>query len=200
MTTGESKDRRRDFLVVDSPYDVARWRPLLNFILAFPQLLIGSALTRVANIVFVVYWLNFVFTGKLNQGMYGLMTMCERFNERATGFLLGWTETYPPFDFTPGPADNQAYPPIRLDLRALPDHAPRSAALNILTAIPHYVVVCLFGIGAAIVAIAAWFAVLFTGSWPHSMRDFLVRFANYYYRVWAYVTMVETEYPRFGLT
>ena len=31
------------------------------------------------------------------------------------------------------------------------------------------------------------------------MRDFLVRVSNYYYRVWTYVTMVENEYPPFGL-
>jgi hypothetical protein len=31
------------------------------------------------------------------------------------------------------------------------------------------------------------------------MRGFLVRFSNYYYRVWTHVTMVEVDYPRFGL-
>jgi hypothetical protein len=30
------------------------------------------------------------------------------------------------------------------------------------------------------------------------MRRYLVRFSNYYYRVWLYATMVETTYPRFG--
>ena len=56
------------------------------------------------------------------------------------------------------------------------------------------------GIGAAVMAVVAWFAVLFTGRWPERMRDFLVRFANYYYRVWVYVAMVTpAPYPRFGL-
>ena len=32
-----------------------------------------------------------------------------------------------------------------------------------------------------------------------SMRDFLVRVANYDYRVWTYVTMVDNSYPTFGL-
>lgn len=190
---------RGDYLVVDSPYEVAQWRPLVNFILAIPQLVIASALVRVANIVFVVYWLAFLFTGKLNRGMYSLMTMSERYNERSTGFLVGWSETYPPFDFTPGPADDGAYPPITLDLPDPPDEVPRSAALNILKAIPHYVVIFVYAIAAVVVAVIAWFAVLFTGSWPRSMRDFLVRFTNYYYRVWVYVTMVETTYPKFGL-
>jgi len=54
-------------------------------------------------------------------------------------------------------------------------------------------------IGAVVVAIIGWFAVLFTGKWPQGMRGFLVRVSNYYYRVWTYVTMVENKYPKFGL-
>ncbi len=191
--------RRGEYLEVDSPYDVARWRPLANMVLAIPHLVIASVLGRLAGVVFLVYWLTFLFTGNLNPGMYSVMTMSERYNQRATGFLLGWSEIYPPFDFTPGSTDNGAYPPITLNL---PDPAappPRSAALNVLKAIPHYIVIAIFAVGAVLVAVAAWFAVLFTGTWPRSMREFLVRFTNYYYRVWTYVTMVENDYPRFGL-
>jgi hypothetical protein len=68
-----------------------------------------------------------------------------------------------------------------------------------LLAIPHYIVLAVFGIAAAVVVIIGWFAVIFTGAWPPALRDFLVRFANYWLRVWAYVTMVQTAYPRFGL-
>ncbi len=192
-------NQRGDYLVVDSPYEVARWRPLVNFILAIPHLVIASALGRVANIVFLVYWLKLLFTGRLDSGMYSLMTMSERYNQRATSFLVGWSEVYPPFDFTPGPVDNRAYPPIELGLPEPSEEAPRSAALNVLKAIPHYVLLLVFAIGAFVVAIGAWFAVLFSGSWPRGMRNFLVRFVNYYYRVWTYVTMVEPNYPRFGL-
>ena len=55
-----------------------------------------------------------------------------------------------------------------------------------------------YAIGAVVVRTIGWFSVLFTGRWPVAMRDWLVRFPNYYYRVWAFVTMVHTEYPRFG--
>jgi Domain of unknown function (DUF4389) len=190
---------RGDYFIVDSPYETARWRPLVNVVLAVPHLVIASALGRLANVGFLVYWLAFLFTGNLNPGLYGLMAMSERYNERAMGFLLAWSERYPPFDFTPGPADNGAYPPIRLNLPAPSERTPRSAALNVLKAIPHYVVMFIYAIGAVAVAVAAWFAVLFTGSWPRSMRVFLVRVTNYYFRVWTYVTMVESGYPKFGL-
>jgi len=117
----------------------------------------------------------------------------------AGGFLVGYSETYPPFDFDMGNADNGAYPPVRLALPEVPTTVPRSAALNVFKAIPHYFVLIVYFLGAAVVALIAWFAVLFTGAWPQGMRDFLVRVSNYYYRVWTYVTMIENDYPKFGL-
>ena len=96
-------------------------------------------------------------------------------------------------------ADNDAYPPLRLALPVVPESVPRSAALNLFKAIPHYVVLMVFLFGAAVVAVIGWFAVLFTGAWPPGMRSFLVRVSNYYYRVWTYITMVENDYPPFGL-
>ena len=90
-------------------------------------------------------------------------------------------------------------PPTRRSLHPQIRSA-RKLALNVLKAIPHYVVLLVFMIGAVLAAIGAWFAVLFTGSWPVGLRRYLVRLNNYYYRVWLYVAMVETEYPKFGLS
>ena len=192
-------DSRQPYLVVDSPYEVARWRPLVNFVLYIPHAIIANALQALAGAVFLVYWVMFLFTGTLHPGLYGLMVMYERYNARATGFLFGFSELYPPFDFGTGPQDNNAYAPIRLTLPAVPESVPRSAALNVLKAIPHYIVLLVFFIGALVVAVIGWFAVLFTGAWPQGMRGFLVRVSNYGYRVWTYVTMVENDYPKFGL-
>lgn len=192
-------DRARPFLVVDSPYELARWRPLVNWLLVIPHAIIASALQALSRVVFLVYWVMMIFTGKLHPGLYGVTAMYERYNVRTSGFLLGYSETYPPFDFNLGPVDNNAYPPVSLVLPPCPDDVPRSAWLNVFKAIPHYIVLFVYFIGAFAVAVVGWFAVLFTGAWPTGMRDFLVRVANYYYRVWAYVLMVDNEYPSFSL-
>jgi hypothetical protein len=192
-------DNHQPYLTVDSPYEVERWRPLVNWVLYIPHAIILYALQALARVVFLVYWLMFVFTGKLHPGMFGVMAMYERYSARAGGFLIGYSATYPPFDFNTSTADNNAYPQVRLELPSVPASVPRSAALNVLKAIPHYIVLMVFFIGAAVVAVLGWFAVLFTGAWPQGMRDFLVRVSNYYYRIWTYVTMVENDYPAFGL-
>jgi hypothetical protein len=192
-------DNGRPYLVVDSPYQLARWRPLVNWVLYIPHAFIRTAVNALSNVVFFVYWLKLIFTGKLDPGLYGVMAMYERYNSRTGAFLLGYSEDYPPFDFDMNANDNAAYPPVRVDLPEAPEAITRSAALNLFKAIPHYIVVMVFLIGALFVAVIAWFAVLFTGKWPQGMRDFLVRVSNYYYRVWTYVVMVENDYPRFAL-
>ena len=187
------------FFVVDSPYEVANWRPLVNWILVIPHMIILYGLRILASLVGFVYWLVLIFTGKLHPGMYGIMTMYERYNQRAISFLFGYTEDYAPFDFNMGGADSGAYGPIRVNLPEPPAEQSRVAALNFLLAIPHYIVLAIYAIGAAVVMLIGWFAVLFTGRWPQGMRDFLVKVTNYWLRVWLYVVMVETKYPRFGI-
>lgn len=192
-------DGRQPYLVVDSPYQIARWRPLVNWVLYVPHAIIIYGLQILARVVFFVYWLMFLFTGTLHPGMYNIMVMYERYNARAGGFLVGWSEIYPPFDFANSPDDNGAYPAIRLTLPTVPESVPRSAALNVFKAIPQYIVLMVYLVGAAVVAVIAWFAVLFTGSWPQGMRAYLVRVDNYMFRLFTYVTMVDNTYPPFGL-
>jgi len=197
--TNTVNEHAAPYLVVESPYELARWRPLVNWVLYVPHGIILNALQILSRVVFFIYWLMLIFTGKLHPGMYGVMAMYERYNARTGGFLIGYSETYPPFDFDTDTHDNNAYPPVRLNLPDVPPSVPRSAALNVFLAIPHYIVLMVYFIGAAVVALIGWFAVLFTGAWPQGMRDFLVGVSNYYYRVWTYIVMIDNEYPKFGL-
>lgn len=199
MTANDHPRTDGEMFVVDTPYEVANWRPLVNWLLYVPHAIIVGALRTAANAIFIVYWFTLLATGRLHKGMYRFLVMYERYDTRASSFLVGYSENYPPFDFEPGCADDNAYPGIRLDLPEPPESTPRTAALNWLLAIPHYIVVVLIGIAVVAVAIIGWFAVLFNGAWPKGMRDFMVRFYNYYFRVWVYVAMVDTKYPRFGL-
>ena len=197
--TAPASATRRIYLIVDSPHEVANWRPLVNWVLYIPHAIVLWVLQFAAEVLFLLYWLVVIVTGRPNRGLYGVMVLYERYNARATGFLLGYTEQYAPFDFDMGTTDNGVFPPIRLDLPEPLEEVDRTKALNVFLAIPHYLVFMLFGIGAFVALVVAWFAVLFTGRWPEGLRAFVIRVANYYYRIWAYVVMAENEYPRFGL-
>lgn len=188
-----------EIFVVTSPYEVARWRPLVHWLMFIPHAVLLRPLGWLAVIAAVFNWIHVLVTGRINSGLYGMMVGYERYNSRATGFLLGFSEQYAPFEFDPSPTDKGSYSPIQLNLPAVPESTPKKALLNFLLAIPHYIVLFVLYLVASVVAVIGWFAVLFTGRWPQGLRDFLVKITRYYYRVWAYASMVHTDYPKFEL-
>ena len=67
-------------------------------------------------------------------------------------------------------------------------------------AIPHVIVLCFIWIGAIIGVIIAWFAILFTGTHPKGIHDFIVGAMRWTLRVEAYALLMTTdEYPPFSL-
>jgi hypothetical protein len=68
-----------------------------------------------------------------------------------------------------------------------------------LLAIPHYIVLTVLGIGAFVVAVVAFFAVLFTGKYPEGLRSFLIGVSRWSWRVSAYAGLLRDEYPPFSL-
>ena len=184
---------------VDTDLRCDNWRPLVNWLLYIPHGIIVWALEYIMGVIFLVYWLGLVVTGRLNSGLYGFMAMYERYQTRANSFLVGFSSDYPAFDFTPGPSDNGAHPGIGLELPEIDEQPSRLAAFNVVLAIPHYLWFLVLAVVALLAAIGGWFAVLFAGSWPPGLRRFLVRVTNYYYRIWVYVLMVRPGYPGFGV-
>ena len=61
--------------VVDSPYELANWRPLVNWIMYIPHAIILSGLRGLAGAVGFIYWLMLIFTGQLNRSLYGSETL-----------------------------------------------------------------------------------------------------------------------------
>jgi hypothetical protein len=69
-----------------------------------------------------------------------------------------------------------------------------------LLAIPHYIVLIGLYIGAVLVAIGAWFAILFTGRYPRGMFDYVEGVIRWHDRVLGYAWLLVTdEYPPFSL-
>jgi hypothetical protein len=69
---------------------------------------------------------------------------------------------------------------------------------RLLLAIPHFIWLYLWGIAAAIAALVAWFAALFTGRVPEGLHGFLERYLRYQVHVFAYVTLAADPFPGFG--
>lgn len=68
-------------------------------------------------------------------------------------------------------------------------------------AIPHVFVLCFLWIGVVIAVIIAWFAILFTGTHPKGIHDYIVGVMRWSIRVEAYALLLTTdEYPPFSLS
>jgi hypothetical protein len=82
------------------------------------------------------------------------------------------------------------------------DYAERrkrlSSFFRLVLAIPHFVLLYIYGIAAGIVVVVAWFAIVITGRYPNGVYDFVASFIRYYTRVLAYAVLLTDSYPRFN--
>ena len=67
-------------------------------------------------------------------------------------------------------------------------------------AIPHYLFLTVLVVGALFAVVIAWFAILFTGSYPKGLFDYVVGVMRWGLRVNAYTSLLVTDqYPPFSL-
>src|SRR5690349_1518152 len=64
--------------------------------------------------------------------------------------------------------------------------------------IPHAIVLAVYGIGAFVAAVVAWFAGVFTGRVPDGVHGFIAGYLRYSIRVGAYATILADPFPPFG--
>ena len=90
----------------------------------------------------------------------------------------------------------------RLPLRiVVSDDLERSRAtvfFRLVLAIPHLVVVGLWGFAAGAVSIVLWLALLVDGKAPQTLQSFVASYLRYSVQVSAYVYLAAGPYPPFG--
>ena len=73
-----------------------------------------------------------------------------------------------------------------------------SVFFRLLLAIPHYIWLFVWGIGAFFAVIANWLITLFRATSPQGLHDFLADYLRYAVHVGAYVNLLADPYPKFG--
>jgi len=69
---------------------------------------------------------------------------------------------------------------------------------RLLLAIPHFIVVALWGIVTYVLVIVAWVVALFTGRVPDGVHNFIAAWLRYSTRVTAYAFLLADPFPPFG--
>jgi Domain of unknown function (DUF4389) len=150
-------------------------------------------LGAVAAFLAVVSWFTIVIAGAHLIGIRQFTTFYMRWRVRALSYLMLLEDPYPPFGDAPYPASIEMADPV----------GPRNrltVGLRLFLAIPHFIVLLFVLAAWGVVTIIAWFAILFTGSYPRSLYEFSVGSLRWRLRVEAYLLLLVDEYPPFSLT
>ena len=144
--------------------------------------------------VFIPLVLMLVFRQKYPRWWFDWNLNLLRFSNRVTAYLALLDDRYPSTDEEQAVHLDIAYPDARQMNRWLP-------LVKWILAIPHYVVLFFLGIGTLIAIVIAWFAILFTGTYPRSLFDYVVGVLRWSNRVNGYAfTLVTDQYPPFSLS
>jgi len=185
-------------ITVHSPASMDRWRPLVQWILAVPHLIIAGAMEYVSGALAIVSWFVILFTGRLPKGLADLQVMILRYSMKAQLYAGFMHDQYPLFDFRQ--ANNDPEPsPVSINVEPkLEDRNRLTVGLRLFTAIP----AMLFAFAISIVGAICWFlsvfAVLFTGSWPGGLRNWVMALNRVGLRFQVYAALLTDEYPPFA--
>lgn len=183
---------------VRSPDQIAQWRPLVQWIMALPHLIIAVALEQVTGAVAVVSWIIILFTGRLPVGLANFQILILRYTTRAEVYAGFLHDEYPPFDFTMSAAEPGGTP-VDLSIEpVLEDRNRLTVGLRLIWAIPALLYALLIVIVGAICWFLSFFAILFTGRWPEGLRGWVMKMLRVSVRANAYLLLLTDEYPPFS--
>jgi hypothetical protein len=178
---------------------ITQWRPLVQWLLAIPHLLIAWALRTLRQVLTLISFFTVLFTTQIPRPLFDAIAMTYRYEWRAMSYTFFMHEDYPPFDFDLSCDDDEVEPHTSLRL-TYPEHLERWKPLyKWFLAIPQYFVLAALCIAACVGIVIGFIAVLITGEYPERIRDFLVSVYRYALRVETYVGFLTDRYPPFSL-
>jgi hypothetical protein len=147
------------------------------------------------GLLFLPPLLMIVFRQKYPRWWFDWNLELLRFTNRIGVYFALMDDRYPSTDDHQSVHLDFAYPDAQQGLnRWLP-------IVKWFLAIPHYVVLFFLYIGVIFAAIGAWFAILFTGTYPRGLFTFIEGVIRWHNRVVGYAWILVTdEYPPFRLS
>jgi Domain of unknown function (DUF4389) len=84
-------------LAVDYPERIHRWRPLVQWLLAIPYLIVATVFYYLLGVITFIAFFTVLFTKKIPRGMFELMLPGLRWNLRGNAYAYFLVDRYPPW-------------------------------------------------------------------------------------------------------
>jgi len=170
----------------------------IRWILCIPQFIVLALLGFAIALVAWVSWIPILVNGRQADVVMSLFGALARLQSRTTLYLALAHGVYPWFgdapehpvqvsvDPDPGQSRLWGIPFVGLVVRAI-------------VLIPHFIVIWLLGIGAALVIWVSWIPILINGRQADAIVSYLGGVYRYALRVSGYLLLMTGEYPPFRL-
>jgi hypothetical protein len=180
-----------DAVTFDVPYTEARNRGTvaIRLILAIPHMIVQGLWSYFIALITVIQWFIVLFTGKRNEGIWNMQNQFLGYVSRVGGYLWLLHDVFPPFGTDAGSVPSTYQFAYTADANRL------SNALRYFWAIPAMIVTIFFLIGAEILALISWFAIVITGKMPKGMFDFILKAQRQLLRLQSYTYLMTDTYP-----
>lgn len=173
----------------------------LYFILYIGHVLFVTGYRTAALVIAGINWILGLITGKNQEGLIVYLRNFLRFDAQLSMSMLGLVEPIPHIDVN---TESEGFP-ATLTVQAESEEAVRGYCILRLTGvillmlIPHFLCLALLRVGMFLAYLVGFFVVLFTGSWPAGIFNFIVGVHRWQYRVLEYWFGFTDSYPPFKL-
>ena len=155
----------------------------------------GSSNSEWIGLVVAPTLLMIVFRRKYPKWWFDWNLEFTRFSTRVASYILLLRDEYPSTDEEQFVTVNLQYPDVKNDLNQW------MPLIKWFLVLPHVFVLLFIFIGVVGCTIIAWFAILFTKTYPKGIFDYVVGALRWSLRVQAYALLLVTdEYPPFRLS
>ena len=177
---------------VDYTPERSRLKTFFRPFLAIPHTIAMQVWMYLVNVLTFFQWWIILFTGKRNASIANMQKNWLGYAARVMSYSTSMYDEWPAFGPEKG-AEPTTY-----------EFAPEESAnrltnfFRMFTAIPALVVAMFVLIGAWVMMIGSWFAIMITGRQPKGIFDYLLKTHRYFVKLYSYTLLMTDTYPKFG--
>jgi Domain of unknown function (DUF4389) len=172
----------------------SRLKTFFRGLLVIPWHIVVTLYSIAAFVAVIIAWFAIVFTGRYPEGLYNFNAGFLRLATRVNGFYYLLNDEWPPF----GGEEAPGYP-VRVGVpEPLDAYSRLKTGFRLIIGIPVMILGWVWSLILGVVAIIAWFAILFTAKLPQGLFEPMRAASAYLARAGGYFLLLTEDWPPFS--